>query len=133
MVIDTSAIVAILFNEPDAEYFESALVSDPTRLMSAASVLETAIVVEARLGEAGSQEFDQLLQTAQITIVPVTAQQVEIGRQAYHTYGKGRHPAGLNYGDCFAYALAKTTSEPLLFKGNDFSQTDISSWTFPQQ
>lgn len=127
MVIDTSAILAILFNEPDAEYFETALVSDPSRLMSAASVLEASIVIESRLGEAGGQEFDQLLQVAQITIVPVTAQQIEVARQAYRTYGKGRHPAGLNYGDCFAYALAKTTNEPLLFKGSDFSQTDIKT------
>ncbi len=133
MVIDTSAILAILFNEPDAESFESALVSDPNRLMSAASILEASIVVESRLGEAGRQEFDQLLHVAQIILVPVTAQQIEVARQAYRTYGKGRHPAALNYGDCFAYALAKTTGEPLLFKGNDFSQTDILQWTFPQQ
>lgn len=127
MVIDTSAILAILFNEPDAEYFETALISDPSRLMSAASVLEASIVIASRLGEAGGQEFDQLLQVAQVTIVPVTAQQIEVARQAYRTYGKGRHPAGLNYGDCFAYALAKTTDKPLLFKGSDFSQTDIKT------
>lgn len=133
MVIDTSAILAILFNEPDAEYFEAAVAADLTRLMSTASVLETSIVVEARLGEAGGREFDLLLQKAQITLVPFTTQQVEATRQAYHVYGKGRHRAGLNYGDCFAYALAKVTNEPLLFKGNDFSQTDITPWTFSQQ
>lgn len=133
IVIDTSAVLAILFNEPDAERFESALVSDPNRLMSAASVLEASIVVESRLGEGGRQEFDRLLSAAQITLVPVTAQQIEVARQAYRTYGKGRHPAGLNYGDCFSHALARTTGEPLLFKGNDFSQTDILQWTFPQQ
>jgi len=133
MVIDTSAVLAILFNEPDAEHFESALEADPTRLMSAASLLETAIVVEARLGEPGSRELDLLLYKAQITIVPFTAEQAEVARAAYRTYGKGRHPAGLNYGDCFAYALAKTSGEPLLFKGNDFPQTDVSPWQSPQQ
>lgn len=133
MVIDTSALLAILFNEPDAEYFESTFDTDPTRLMSAASLLETAIVVEVRLGEAGGQELDLFLYKAQITIVPFTAEQAEVARHAYRTYGKGRHPAGLNYGDCFAYALAKTSGEPLLFKGNDFSQTDITPCKFPQQ
>ena len=132
MVIDTSALLAILFNESDAEYFERALEADLTRLMSAASVLETAIVVEARLGEAGGREFDLLLYKAQITIVPFTADQGEVARQAWRTYGKGRHPAGLNYGDCFAYALAKTSGEALLCKGNDFAQTDITLWTFAQ-
>lgn len=132
MVIDTSALLAILFNEPDAEHFERALEADPTRLMSAASVLETAIVVEARLGEAGSRELDLLLYKARITIVPFTADQGEVARQAWRTYGKGRHPAGLNYGDCFAYALAKTSGEVLLFKGNDFAQTDLTPWTLPQ-
>lgn len=92
MVIDTSAIFAILFNEPDAEYFETALISDPSRLMSAASVLEASIVIASRLGEAGGQEFDQLLQVAQVTIVPVTAQQIEVARQAYRTYGQGSSP-----------------------------------------
>ena len=133
MVIDTSALLAILFNEPDAEHFELALEADPVRLISTASLLETAIVVEARLGEAGGQELDLLLDRAQITIIPFTAEHAKIARHAYRTYGKGRHPASLNYGDCFAYALAKTTGELLLFKGNDFSQTDIIPWVFPQQ
>lgn len=129
MVIDTSAVLAILFNEPEAEQFEVALETDATPLMSAASVLEAAIVVEARLGEAGGKEFDLLLSTANITIVPVTATHVAAARQAYSTYGKGRHPAGLNFGDCFAYATAKLSGELLLFKGNDFVQTDIKPWT----
>jgi ribonuclease VapC len=128
MVIDTSALLAILFNEPDAEHFELALATDPVRLMSAASVLEAAIVVEARLGEAGGRALDELLSTAQVTIMPVTTEHAAIARQAYRTYGKGRHPAGLNYGDCFSYALAKTSGEALLFKGDDFSQTDITPW-----
>jgi ribonuclease VapC len=132
MVIDTSALLAILFNEPDAEHFELALATDPVRLISAASVLEAAIVVEARLGEAGGRELDELLSTAQVIIMPFTTDQAAIARQAYWTYGKGRHPAGLNYGDCFSYALAKTSGEALLFKGNDFSQTDVTPWRLPQ-
>jgi len=133
MIIDTSAIFAILFNEPDAEYFEAALAADSTCSMSAASLLETAIVVEARLGEAGGRELDLLVHATQITVVPFTAAQAEVARIGYRTYGKGRHPAGLNYGDCFAYALAKTSGEPLLCKGNDFPQTDLTLWTLPQQ
>lgn len=125
MVIETSALVAILFDEPDAEHFEIAIESDPRRLMSTASVLETSMVVEARLGEAGGREFDLLLHKAQIEIVAFSAAQLEMARHAFRTYGKGRHPAGLNFGDCFAYALSKTSGEPLLFKGNDFAQTDV--------
>ena len=128
MVIETSALVAILFDEPDAEHFEIAIESDPTRLMSTASVLEASIVVEARLGEAGGRELDLLMHKAQIEIVAVTVEQLEMARHAFRTYGKSRHPAGLNYGDCFAYALSKTSGEPLLFKGNDFSQTDVERW-----
>jgi ribonuclease VapC len=133
MVIDTSALLAILFNEPAAEHFELALATDPVRLISAASVLEAAIVVEARLGEAGGRELDELLSTAQVTIMPFTTEHAAIARQAYRTYGKGRHPAGLNYGDCFSYALAKTSGETLLFKGDDFSQTDVTPWKLPPQ
>jgi ribonuclease VapC len=131
MVVDTSAVLAILLNETDAEQFELALETDTARLMSAASVLEAAIVMEARFGEAGGEELDSLLSIAQISIVPVTVEQITIARQAYRSYGKGRHPAALNFGDCFSYALAKTTGEPLLFKGNDFSQTDIVLWVLP--
>jgi ribonuclease VapC len=127
VVIDTSALLAILFNEPDAERYEVAIEQDPSRLISAATVLETGIVVEARYGEAGGREFDLLLHKAQLKIVTVTPEQVEIGRAAFRTYGKGRHPAGLNYGDCFSYALSKTSGEPLLFKGDDFLRTDVQS------
>ncbi|ETX00378.1 MAG: ribonuclease [Candidatus Entotheonella factor] len=125
MVIDTSALVAILFDEPDAEQFELAIEAESRRLMSAASILETSIVVESRFGESGGREFDLLLYKAQIEIVAVTPEQIDIARYAYRTYGKGRHPAGLNFGDCFVYALCKVSGEPLLFKGNDFSQTDV--------
>ncbi len=127
MVIDTSAVVAIAFNEPEAEAFEAKIVDAPRRYMSAASVLELAMVIEARLGEAGSAELDLWLHKAGVEIVPVDTDQVAIARRAWRNYGKGRHPAGLNYGDCFSYALAKTRDEPLLFKGDDFSRTDIEA------
>ncbi|MGH7962300.1 MAG: type II toxin-antitoxin system VapC family toxin [Candidatus Binatia bacterium] len=132
MVIDTSVLLAILFDESDAEGFEIALEADSSRLMSAASVLEAAIVVEARLGEAGGRELDLLLHRARITIAAFTAEQVDVARQAFRTYGKGRHPAGLNYGDCFPYALSKMSGEALLFKGNDFVQTDVERWVPPR-
>jgi ribonuclease VapC len=125
MVIDSSAIVAILCFEPDADQFAAAIQDDPNRLMSAASLLESAIVIEARYGLAGSEQLDRLINTAQIKIEAVTIEQVAVDRLAFRTYGKGRHPAGLNYSDCFAYALAKVLDEPLLFKGDDFTQTDI--------
>ena len=99
--------------------------ADPVRLISAASVLETAIVAGARYGDIGGRELDLLLYNADIQVVAVTPDQVDAGRHAFSKYGKGRHPAALNFGDCFSYALAKTSGEPLLFKGNDFSQTDV--------
>ena len=125
MVIDTSVLIAILANEPEAELFEAAIDADPIRLISAASVLEAAIVAGARYGDIGGRELDLLLYKAQIQIVAVTPDQVDAGRQAFSMYGKGRHPAALNFGDCFSYTLAKTSGEPLLFKGSDFSQTDV--------
>lgn len=127
MVIDTSAIVAILFGESDAAAFAEAIEQDPVRLISAASALEAAIVVESELGEDGGRELDLLLHKAQITISPFGPDQLAAARFAFRTFGKGRHSAGLNLGDCFAYALSKTTSEPLLFKGDDFAKTDIVS------
>lgn len=127
MVIDTSAIVAIAFNEPEAETQEQKVVDAARRFISAATVLELAIVIEARLGEAGAAELDLWLYKAGVEIVAVDAEQIAVARRAWRTYGKGRHPAGLNYGDCFSYALAKTRSEPLLYKGDDFSRTDIET------
>jgi ribonuclease VapC len=126
MVIDTSVLIAILADEPEAELFEAAIDADPIRLISGASVLEAAIVAGARYGDIGGRELDLLLYKAAIQIVAVTPDQVDAGRHAYRTYGKGRHPAALNFGDCFSYALAKTSGEPLLFKGNDFSRTDVA-------
>ena len=126
MVIDTSAVIAILRGEPDAVAFAEAIQSDQTRLMSAASALEAALVIEAQKGPAGGREFDLLLHKAQVEIVPFTAEQFEVAREAWRRYGKGRHSAGLNFGDCFAYALSITSGERLLFKGDDFAKTDIN-------
>ena len=125
MVIDTSVLVAILFDEDDAETLEAAIDADPTRLMSVASVLETSIVVETRFGEIGGRELDLLLHRVPIDVVGVTVEQLDVARKAFRHFGKGRHRAGLNFGDCFAYALAKVPGEPLLFKGDDFARTDV--------
>jgi ribonuclease VapC len=127
MVLDTSVLIAILAAEPEATALAAAIAAADVCRLSAASLLETAIVIEARHGQAGGQKLDELINAAQIQIEPVTAEQVTAARLAYRTYGKGRHPAGLNYGDCFSYALAKISDEPLLFKGEDFSQTDIEA------
>ena len=126
MVIDSSALLAILFDEPERRAFNQMIEADPVRLLSAANFVAAALVVEARLGEAAGREFDLFLHRAEIEIVPVDADQAEIARRAYRRYGKGRHRAGLNFGDCFAYALAKTRGEPLLFKGEDFAATDVA-------
>src|SRR4051812_906212 len=126
MVIDSSAITAIALGEVEAETFEQLISSDPVRLISAATLLEVSIVIEARLGDAGGQELDKWLFRTGVDIVPVDLVQTEIARRAWRRFGKGRHSAGLNYGDCFSYALAIHRGEPLLFKGSDFSQTDIA-------
>jgi ribonuclease VapC len=125
MVLDTSALLAILMAEPEAEGFAVAIEHDPIRLISAGSMLETAIVAESRWRDAGGRELDLLLFKTGITVIPVDAEQVEIARQAFRLFGKGRHPAGLNFGDCFAYALSRVSGQPLLFKGDDFAQTDV--------
>lgn len=125
MVIDKSAIVAIALNEPEARAFEERIADDPVRLISPATLVETAMVLETRLGEPGGIEFDLWLHKVGIDIVAVEPEHADQARRAWRRYGKGRHPAGLNFGDCFSYALAVITGEPLLFKGNDFSQTDI--------
>ena len=125
MVIDTSALVTMLTDEPGAPDFEAAIEADPVRLMSTASYLEAAIVIETRFGESGGRELDLWLHRAGVNLVAVDADQADVARTAYRRFGKGRHRAGLNYGDCFAYALAKTSGEPLLFKGDDFVHTDV--------
>jgi ribonuclease VapC len=130
MVLDTSALLAMLLNEPEADLFRLAIESDPVRLISAANLLETAIVIEARVGEAGGRELDLLVRKAAIDVVVVDGEQVELARHGYRQFGKGHHVAGLNYGDCFAYALAQSRGEPLLFKGDDFNKTDVMPVSF---
>ena len=125
MVIDTSAIVAIVINESDAPQIEVQIADDPVRLISAATVLEATMVIETRLGDAGGREFDLWLLKIGAEIVPVDADQVDAARRAWRRFGKGRHAAALDYGDCFSYALAVTRGEPLLFKGDDFAKTGI--------
>ena len=125
MIIDTSAMIAILFDESDAPKFAVAIAAAEARRLSAASFVETALVIETLTKGAGARHLDAFIRRAGISIEPVTEDQAHIARQAYADYGKGRHPAALNFGDCFVYALAKATGEPLLFKGNDFKRTDI--------
>jgi ribonuclease VapC len=125
MVIDTSALVAIFLAEPERQPLLDLLLQAETRMISAATVLETGIVLEARRGESAGREFDLFLVRANLQVVAVDSEQAEIARSAWRKYGKGQHPAALNFGDCFAYALAKFTGEPLLAKGTDFAATDI--------
>ena len=125
MVIDTSALVAIFLGESERKQFLELILQSEKRLVSAASVLETGMVLEAKRGEAAGREFDLFLVKVNLEIVPVDADQVEIARSAWRRYGKGRHAAGLNFGDCFAYALAKFSGEKLLAKGEDFRETDV--------
>jgi len=125
MVIDTSALVAIFVSEPERQTFLDLILQSESRLISAANVLETGIVLEAKRGEAAGREFDLFAVRTSLKIVPADAEQTEIARSAWRKFGKGRHPAGLNFGDCFAYALAKLSGEPLLAKGDDFAKTDV--------
>ena len=125
MILDTSALLAVLFDEPDADYFERVIAAATICRMSAANHLEAAMVVESRMGDEGGRQFDNFVETAEIEIAPVTPEQAQAARLAWRRYGRGNHPAGLNFGDCFAYALAELSQEPLLFKGGDFSLTDI--------
>ena len=128
MIVDSSAIVAILRAEADTERLTKALFRAPNAVMSAASYLETSIVIDRSRDPRPSRQFDLLLHEAGIEIVPVTVEQARIAREAYRDFGKGSgHPAGLNFGDCFAYALATDRGEPLLYKGDDFVHTDIRS------
>lgn len=126
MVIDTSALAAIFFAEPERQRFLAAITAAGSRLVSAATVLEIGIVLEARQGEAAGREFDLFVVRANLQVVPVDAEQIDLARSAWRRFGKGRHQAGLNFGDCFVYALAKSTGEPILAKGRDFTLTDIA-------
>lgn len=127
MIVDTSAVLAILFNEPDARRYAEAIADAESCRMSAASFLEAGITIDGQAGAEAGRQLDVLIQQAGIAIEPVSVEQVQLARQAFLDFGRGRHPARLNYGDTFAYALAKIIGEPLLFKGKDFSQTDIQA------
>lgn len=125
MVIDTSAVLAIFLGEPERSQFLNLILQSGTRLISAASVLETGMVLESKRGEAAGREFDLFVVRANLEVAIVDPEQIEIARSAWRAYGKGRHPAALNFGDCFTYALAKSVGEPVLAKGRDFALTDI--------
>ena len=126
MIIDMSALVAILRDEPEAKDCALAIERNPTRRVSAANFVETALVIDGSRDPIASRRFDDLVKEARIVIEPVSEAQARIAREAYRDFGRGSgHPAKLNFGDCFGYALAKTTGEPLLFKGDDFIHTDI--------
>lgn len=127
MVIDTSALIAILLGESHTEALARAIADDPRRLVSTVSGLEAYIVITAKKGEAGSRELDLLLHRAQMELVALNAAQLELARKGWLAYGKGRHPAGLNIGDCCSYALARQAAEPLLFVGDDLAQTDVQA------
>lgn len=128
MIVDSSALLAILRAEPEALSCAQAIENAASRRMSAANFLETAIVIDGSRDPVASRRFDDLLREAGFLVEPVTEEQAKIAREAYRDFGKGSgHPAQLNFGDCFAYALAKVTGEPLLFKGNDFRHTDIAA------
>lgn len=127
MIVDSSALLAILFREPDAARFEQVIATSPECRMSVANALEASIVVEGRGGVAAGDELDAFFETSGIELAPVTAEHFVAARRAWRRFGKGNHPAGLNFGDCFAYALAEASDEPLLFKGDDFERTDILS------
>lgn len=127
MVIDTSAIVAILRNELKAETLRRAIVADTVRLVPATCVFEARMALVSRRGEHALAEIDLWLTKIAADVIAVDADLVDVATQAWLTYGKGRHPAGLNFADCFSYALAKRSDEPLLFIGDDFSKTDIQA------
>jgi ribonuclease VapC len=125
MVIDTSAVLAILQDEPERHAFNMAIAAADQRSLSAASLVELSIVIGARYGSDGQADLDRFLTTAQIEVIGVDRGQAELARLAFAQFGKGRHRAALNFGDCFSYALAKWLGQPLLFKGDDFSHTDL--------
>lgn len=125
MVIDSSALVAILRNEPERRRFNELIEADQVRLISAGTLLEVGIVLDARGGEPAGRELDLFLHRSGFETAAFTEEQAETALSAFRRFGRGRHPAKLNFGDCFSYALSKTSGEPLLFKGEDFSKTDV--------
>lgn len=127
MIIDSSALIAILRAEPDAQAYASAIADASSRRVSAVNFVESAVVIDASRDPIATRRFDEFIREASISIEPVTEAQAQIAREAYRDFGKGSgHKARLNFGDCFAYALAKTMGEPLLFKGSDFAHTDVT-------
>jgi ribonuclease VapC len=126
MIIDTSAVLAILFAEEDAEHYAEAISRADVCLMSAANYLEAGVVIDNQIGAAAGRQLDALITRAGIRVEAITRDHADIARQAYLDFGKGNHPARLNFGDCFAYALSKKKGLPLLFKGDDFSKTDLA-------
>ncbi|MGH9369072.1 MAG: type II toxin-antitoxin system VapC family toxin [Thermoanaerobaculia bacterium] len=126
MIVDTSALLAILQDEPERRAFNEAIEAAGARRISVANLVEVSIVIEARFGAAGQRDLDQFVERAALELLPVDVEQAGVARRAFSRYGKGRHAAGLNFGDCFAYALATVLGEPLLFKGDDFAQTDVA-------
>ena len=127
VILDTSAIMAILFQEADAQRFSDAIAAAPRRAISAATLVEAGIVAEGRGGAPLREDMDALLARARTEVAAFTAEHAALAAEGWRRYGKGRHPAGLNLGDCFAYALAQSRGEPLLFKGTDFAQTDVKA------
>jgi len=127
MILDSSALVAVLAEEPDSELYIQAISRAPLCRISAGNFLELSIVIQSQFGVEVVQQSEALFRRVGVVIEPVTVEQAYLARQAFHDFGKGRHAAGLNFGDCFAYALAKITGEPLLFKGEDFKKTDLVS------
>jgi ribonuclease VapC len=126
MVIDTSALLAILFDEPERRLFNEAIEGASSRVLSTGTFVEVSIVLESRFGAEGLRDLDLFIERAGIELVAVDSEQAHVARRAFSRFGKGRHRAGLNYGDCFSYALAMVSGEPLLFKGEDFPLTDIT-------
>lgn len=127
MVVDTSALLAILADEPERRAFNEAIEASDTCLLSVATFVEASVVMESRQGAEGLRDLDHFIRRAGMQLVPVDAEQAHVARRAFSRFGKGRHPAGLNYGDCFSYALATVLGEPLLYKGNDLGRTDVAS------
>ena len=125
MIVDTSAIMALLLKEPEASAFGAALAEQPRAAISAATLVELCMVAESSAEPAVCAEVEALVAGAGIEVVPFTAEQAALAREGWRRFGKGRHPVGLNLGDCFAYALAQERGEPLLFKGEDFARTDV--------
>lgn len=127
MILDTSALLAILRDEPERAAFNAAIEAAASRSMSTATFVETSIVIGTRYGGDGLRDLDLFIAKAEIALVAVDAEQAHVAREAFLRFGRGRHPAALNYGDCFSYALAQTRGEPLLYKGDDFPKTDVAA------